>query len=79
VQGDYQGEKVDLSDLFQDVESDDVGALLDTIAQTVSTTDNGSSITVDRLGDKVTIEFDGVSSTDLTNNLANMLIIKDDI
>ncbi|WP_328833256.1 tandem-95 repeat protein [Vibrio ulleungensis] len=79
VQGDYQGEKVDLSDLFHDVESDDVGALLDTIAQTVSTTDNGSSITVDRLGDKVTIEFDGVSSTDLTNNLANMLIIKDDI
>jgi hypothetical protein len=79
AQGDYQGEKLDLSDLFQDVESDDVSALLDTIAQTISSTDNGSAITVEKFGDSVTIEFDGVSTTDLTNNLSNMLIIKDDL
>lgn len=78
AQGNYQGETVDLSDLFNDLNDSEVNTLLDSIEQSISGDDNHSTLVVEKAGQQVTIEFEGISATDLTNNLTNMLVLKDD-
>ncbi|PMM01745.1 hypothetical protein BCT63_18540 [Vibrio kanaloae] len=74
-----EGDKVDLSDLFTDVtEQSDATALLNTIGNSITGDSNHSALTVEKGGQQVTIEFDGLSVTDLTNSLSTILVIKDD-
>ncbi|MGO2321056.1 MAG: type I secretion C-terminal target domain-containing protein, partial [Vibrio toranzoniae] len=74
-----EGDKIDLSDLFTDVtEQSDATALLNTIGNSITGDSNHSALTVEKGGQQVTIEFDGLSVTDLTNSLSTILVIKDD-
>ncbi|MDN3679078.1 cadherin-like domain-containing protein, partial [Vibrio tapetis subsp. quintayensis] len=72
-----EGDKVDLSDLFTDTPTQQqVTELLDNIK--VDGDADNSSMIVEKTGQQVTIEFDGLSAADLTNNLSNILVIKED-
>ncbi|MDN3697724.1 cadherin-like domain-containing protein [Vibrio cortegadensis] len=72
-----EGDKVDLSDLFIDTPTQQqVDELLDNI-EVEGDADN-SSMVIETPVQQVTIEFDGLSAADLTNNLSNILVIKDD-
>lgn len=72
-----EGDKVDLSDLFTDTPTQQqVTELLDNIK--VDGDSDSSSMVVEKSGQQVTIEFDGLSAADLTNNLSNILVIKED-
>ncbi|WP_342029459.1 Ig-like domain-containing protein [Vibrio sp. S9_S30] len=73
-----EGDKLDLSDLFTDLSESEVTSMLDQIKGTVDGDDVSSSLTVSKDGNSVTIDFEGVSATDLTNNLSTILLIKDD-
>ncbi|WP_146779153.1 Ig-like domain-containing protein [Vibrio tarriae] len=71
-------DKIDLSDLFHNPSDQDVTALLDSIKSTVLGDDHSSSFTVKQGNDSVTIQLDGVSFNELTNQLASIIQIKED-
>ncbi|GFK40312.1 Ig-like domain-containing protein [Vibrio cholerae] len=71
-------DKIDLSDLFDNPSEQEVTALLDSIKSTVTGDDHSSSFTVRQGNDSVTIQLDGVSATDLMNDLASIIQIKED-
>ncbi|EPO3029388.1 Ig-like domain-containing protein [Vibrio cholerae] len=71
-------DKIDLSDLFDNPSDQDVTALLESIKSTVTGDDHSSSFTVRQGNDSVTIQLDGVSATDLMNDLASIIQIKED-
>ncbi|MCP4326255.1 MAG: type I secretion C-terminal target domain-containing protein, partial [Alteromonadales bacterium] len=73
------GDTIDLSDLFSDLNDDEVGALLAEIKGSVTelTDSTGSSVTVSHGDNQVTIDFNGLTAHDLTNSFDDMFIIKD--
>ncbi|MEZ8885930.1 tandem-95 repeat protein [Vibrio sp. 10N.247.311.13] len=72
-----EGDKVDLSDLFADAPTQQqVTELLDNIE--VEGGEVNSAMVVEKDGQQVKIEFDGLSTADLTNSLSDILVIKDD-
>ncbi|HIH0818928.1 TPA: type I secretion C-terminal target domain-containing protein, partial [Vibrio cholerae] len=71
-------DKIDLSDLFQNPSDQEVTALLDSIKSTVQGDVHSSSFTVKQGNDSVTIQLDGVSFNELTNQLASIIQIKED-
>ncbi|RBM48186.1 hypothetical protein DLR64_15465, partial [Vibrio tarriae] len=71
-------DKIDLSDLFHNPSDQDVTALLDSIKSTVQGDVHSSSFTVKQGNDSVTIQLDGVSFNELTNQLASIIQIKED-
>ncbi|OEE96884.1 VWA domain-containing protein, partial [Vibrio crassostreae] len=72
-----EGDKVDLSDLFADAPTQQqVTELLDNIE--VEGGEVNSAMVVEKDGQQVKIEFDGLSAADLTNSLSDILVIKDD-
>ncbi|UWZ96982.1 tandem-95 repeat protein [Vibrio splendidus] len=72
-----EGDKVDLSDLFSDAPTQQqVTELLDNIE--VEGGEVNSAMVVEKDGQQVKIEFDGLSVADLTNSLSDILVIKDD-
>ncbi|EMK6891457.1 VWA domain-containing protein, partial [Vibrio cholerae] len=71
-------DKIDLSDLFVNPSDQDVTELLANIKSTVTGDDHSSSFTVRQGNDSVTIQLDGVSATDLMNDLASIIQIKED-
>ncbi|EOW9458958.1 cadherin-like domain-containing protein [Vibrio cholerae] len=71
-------DKIDLSDLFDNPSEQEVTALLDSIKSTVQGDDHSSSFTVRQGNDSVTIQLDGVSFNELTNQLASIIQIKED-
>ncbi|MCJ2378977.1 Ig-like domain-containing protein [Vibrio sp. ZSDZ34] len=72
-----QGDKIDLSDLFEDVES----SADDIIEQYVAVSEKGdhAELNISKGSDTVSIELEGVTADTVRSNLADMLIIKDDI
>ncbi|WP_211263092.1 VWA domain-containing protein [Vibrio nereis] len=73
-----EGDKIDLSDLFADATADDVTTILNNISDSAQDTESGVSIKVENSAhEHVTIELDGLSAADITNNLDNIFIIKD--
>ncbi|ELG5195403.1 type I secretion C-terminal target domain-containing protein, partial [Vibrio cholerae] len=73
-----ENDKIDLSDLFDNPSEQEVTALLDSIKSTVQGDDHSSSFTVRQGNDSVTIQLDGVSFNELTNQLASIIQIKED-
>ncbi|WP_457804595.1 type I secretion C-terminal target domain-containing protein [Vibrio cholerae] len=74
-----ENDKIDLSDLFDNPSEQEVTALLDSIKSTVQGDAHSSSFTVRQGNDSVTIQLDGVSFNELTNQLASIIqIIKED-
>ncbi|HIH0452000.1 TPA: type I secretion C-terminal target domain-containing protein [Vibrio cholerae] len=73
-----ENDKIDLSDLFVNPSDQDVTELLANIKSTVTGDDHSSSFTVRQGNDSVTIQLDGVSATDLMNDLASIIQIKED-
>ncbi|HFG1590620.1 TPA: Ig-like domain-containing protein, partial [Vibrio cholerae] len=72
-------DKIDLSDLFDNPSEQEVTALLDSIKSTVQGDDHSSSFKVEKNdGSSVTIQLDGVSFNELTNQLASIIQIKED-
>ncbi|UTT86005.1 VWA domain-containing protein [Vibrio pelagius] len=66
------GDKLDLSELLADLEADDINALLNNIEDSI--TDNnsgGSTLTIEKGGESMTIEFNNVTSSELTDYLFN--------
>ncbi|HGF7192895.1 TPA: type I secretion C-terminal target domain-containing protein, partial [Vibrio cholerae] len=87
VQGDLDGstdritdftigqDKIDLSDLF----SDETKTLDDLLkSETIKITENSEIVINNGQTNQVTIQLDGVSATDLMNNLASIIQIKED-
>ncbi|WP_306439746.1 VCBS domain-containing protein [Vibrio japonicus] len=73
-----EGDKIDLSDLFGDITDDDVSTILSSIEQSAKDTDGSVTIEVqNNANEHVTIELEGLSAADITNNLDSMFIIKD--
>ncbi|WP_235424581.1 Ig-like domain-containing protein [Vibrio navarrensis] len=78
-----QGDKLDFSDLFEDMTQDDVSALLSSLVDgsgeggvyKVDVTDvNGDAhLTIVKGGQTLTIDFDGVSAADITSSLMDNL------
>ena len=65
-----EGDKIDLSELFEELDSSEIDSLLGDIKDSVSSNGNGGSVvTVTKGGDSVSIEFEGVATGDLTNYL----------
>ncbi|MGJ7093461.1 Ig-like domain-containing protein [Vibrio hannami] len=74
----YKGDKIDLSDLFGDATDTDISTILSGIEQSARNTDDGVAIEVrNSANEHVTIELDGLSTTDITAHLTDMFIIKD--
>ncbi len=73
-----ENDKIDLSDLFDNPSEQEVTALLDSIKSTVQGDVHSSSFTVRQGNDSVTIQLDGVSFNELTNQLASIIQIKED-
>ncbi|EII3003573.1 type I secretion C-terminal target domain-containing protein, partial [Vibrio cholerae] len=71
-------DKIDLSDLFDNPSEQEVTALLDSIKLTVQGDAHSSSFIVNQENHSVTIQLDGVSSSELTNQLASIIQIKED-
>ena len=72
-------DKLDLTELLNNPSEQSVAALLDSIQ--VSGDNEQSSVVITDADDSarsVTIEFEGVSATDLANYVANIIIVKDD-
>ncbi|PMO83915.1 VWA domain-containing protein [Vibrio breoganii] len=73
-----EGDRVDLRDLFPDVnEPNDIDALISGFVDTVEGDDSSSSFTVEVNGNSLSIEFEGVSSTDLISDLQQMVVLID--
>ncbi|MEZ9976141.1 VWA domain-containing protein [Vibrio breoganii] len=73
-----EGDRVDLRDLFPDVnEPNDIDALISGFVDTVEGDDSSSSFTVEVNGNSLSIEFEGVSSTDLISDLQQMVVLTD--
>ncbi|MEZ9623674.1 tandem-95 repeat protein [Vibrio sp. 10N.261.55.F6] len=65
-----EGDKIDLSELFEELDSSEIDSLLGDIKDSVSSNGNGGSVvTVTKGGDSVSIEFEGVATDDLANYL----------
>ncbi|MFA0233356.1 type I secretion C-terminal target domain-containing protein, partial [Vibrio sp. 10N.261.45.A7] len=65
-----EGDKIDLSELFEELDSNEIDSLLGDIKDSVSSNGNGGSVvTVTKGGDSVSIEFEGLGTDDLTNYL----------
>ncbi|MFA0056622.1 Ig-like domain-containing protein [Vibrio echinoideorum] len=65
-----EGDKIDLSELFEELDSNEIDSLLGDIKDSVSSNGNsGSIVTVTKGGDSVSIEFEGVATDDLANYL----------
>ncbi|MFM2577722.1 Ig-like domain-containing protein [Vibrio fortis] len=66
------GDKLDLSELLADLETDDINALLNNIEGSITDNGNGgSALTIDKGGESMTIEFNNVTSSELTDYLFN--------
>jgi hypothetical protein len=66
------GDKLDLSELLADLETDDINALLNNIEDSITDNGNGgSALTIDKGGESMTIEFNNVTSSELTDYLFN--------
>ncbi|WP_414932219.1 VCBS domain-containing protein [Vibrio europaeus] len=79
-----QGDKLDLSDLFEDVSKADISELLaelkttnegetSTVKVSVSEESGSSTMTIEKGSNTLTIDFDGASATDITNSLVDSL------
>ncbi|WP_141347167.1 cadherin-like domain-containing protein, partial [Vibrio inusitatus] len=72
------GDKLDLSEVFSDVsDSIDLDALLTQLESTITGDDTQSFLTVERGEESFTIELQGVSATELTDNLATIVQLTD--
>ncbi|UUM31833.1 hypothetical protein NP165_06795 [Vibrio japonicus] len=64
--------------MFGDITDDDVSTILSSIEQSAKDTDGSVTIEVqNNANEHVTIELEGLSAADITNNLDSMFIIKD--
>ncbi|MDC5821849.1 VWA domain-containing protein, partial [Vibrio europaeus] len=79
-----QGDKLDLSDLFEDVSKADISELLaelkttnegetSTVKVSVGEESGSSTMTIEKGSNTLTIDFDGASATDITNSLVDSL------
>ncbi|CAH8197296.1 type I secretion C-terminal target domain-containing protein [Vibrio aestuarianus] len=80
-----EGDQLDLSDLFSDMEKDDITALLNDLSSgdneghvngvdVIITQDNSAAtLSISKGGEKLTIDFDGASAVDITSNLMDNL------
>ncbi|EPF2930802.1 Ig-like domain-containing protein [Vibrio navarrensis] len=79
-----QGDKLDLSDLFDDMSKADIETLLADLGEGDSkgsvgdvsievTNENGAHLTIVKGGQTLTIDFDGVSAADITSSLMDNL------
>ncbi|WCP68436.1 VCBS domain-containing protein [Vibrio tubiashii] len=79
-----QGDKLDLSDLFEDVSKADISELLTELKTTnegeasavkvsVSEESGSSTLIIEKDSNTLTIDFDGASATDITNSLVDSL------
>ncbi|MBG0758647.1 hypothetical protein BOO22_04395 [Vibrio cidicii] len=79
-----QGDKLDLSDLFDDMSKTDIETLLADLGDGDSkgsvgdvsievTNENGAHLTIVKGGQTLTIDFDGVSAADITSSLMDNL------
>ncbi|EGQ9291305.1 hypothetical protein F7U77_06650, partial [Vibrio vulnificus] len=72
-------DKIDLTELLSNPTAESVSALLDSIQVSGDSSHSSMTITdVHNASRSVTIEFDGISATDLANNLASIIVVKDD-
>ncbi|MEZ9950565.1 tandem-95 repeat protein [Vibrio breoganii] len=72
------GDKLDLSEVFSDVsDSVDLDALLTQLEGTITGDDTQSFITVEKGEESFTIELQGISATELTDNLATIVQLTD--
>jgi Ca2+-binding RTX toxin-like protein len=72
-----QGDKIDLSDLFENSES----SVDDIIEQYIDVSEKGdhAELSITQGSDSISIELEGMSVDTVRSNLTDMLIIKDDI
>ncbi|MDE1211879.1 type I secretion C-terminal target domain-containing protein [Vibrio aestuarianus] len=80
-----EGDQLDLSDLFSDMEKDDITALLNDLSSgdneghvngvdvTITQDNSAATLSVSKGGEKLTIDFDGASAVDITSNLMDNL------
>ncbi|END2489697.1 VCBS domain-containing protein, partial [Vibrio vulnificus] len=71
-------DKIDLTELLSNPTAESVSALLDSIQVSGDSSHSSMTITDSQNSRSVTIEFDGISATDLANNLASIIVVKDD-
>ncbi|HAS6349374.1 TPA: hypothetical protein I7241_15680, partial [Vibrio vulnificus] len=71
-------DKIDLTELLSNPTAESVSALLDSIQVSGDSSHSSMTITDSQNLRSVTIEFDGISATDLANNLASIIVVKDD-
>ncbi|PMG06328.1 hypothetical protein BCV00_10500 [Vibrio breoganii] len=73
-----EGDKLDLSELFTDIsEPLELDALLIQLEGTITGDDTQSFITVEKGEESFTIELQGISATELTDNLATIVQLTD--
>ncbi|MEZ9917851.1 hypothetical protein BCT06_02330 [Vibrio breoganii] len=73
-----EGDKLDLSELFTDIsEPLELDALLTQLEGTITGDDTQSFITVEKGEESFTIELQGISATELTDNLATIVQLTD--
>ncbi|MEZ9766679.1 hypothetical protein BCS96_15170 [Vibrio breoganii] len=73
-----EGDKLDLSELFTDIsEPLELDALLSQLEGTITGDDTQSFITVEKGEESFTIELQGISATELTDNLATIVQLTD--
>ncbi|GAM64688.1 calcium binding protein [Vibrio ishigakensis] len=73
-----EGDTIDLSDIFGDVtDQNEIDAILQNIEDSVQDNAGTSSITVEKDSKSVTIEFEGVSGSELINNLDTIVNLND--
>ncbi|WGK82636.1 Ig-like domain-containing protein [Vibrio aestuarianus] len=80
-----EGDQLDLSDLFSDMEKDDITALLNDLSSgdneghvngvdvTITQDNSAATLSISKGGEKLTIDFDGASAVDITSNLMDNL------
>ncbi|WP_197485225.1 MULTISPECIES: tandem-95 repeat protein [unclassified Vibrio] len=71
------GDKLDLSEVFSDVSDADLDALLTQLEGTITGDDTQSFLTVEKDEESFTIELQGVSATELVDNLATVVQLTD--
>ncbi|GAM75584.1 T1SS secreted agglutinin RTX [Vibrio ishigakensis] len=73
-----EGDTIDLSDIFGDVtDQNEIDAILQNLEDSVQDNAGTSSITVEKDSKSVTIEFEGVSGSELINNLDTIVNLND--
>ncbi|WP_216652985.1 Ig-like domain-containing protein [Vibrio aestuarianus] len=80
-----EGDQLDLSDLFSDMEKDDITALLNDLSSgdneghvngvdvIITQDSSAATLSISKGGEKLTIDFDGASAVDITSNLMDNL------